>query len=160
MCVKSLQSCLSLQFYGQLPARLLCPWDSPGTNAGVDCQVLLQGIFPTGVKPVSLMSPALAGGFSTASATWEALKCIQGHSHGLSAAFAWWLLFSRAVSQGLKILPLSQTFHHDLRTSKGRRQRGENERTFFSFSLGGEYFLKPPTPSLNLLPYSWVTPDH
>ena len=29
------------------PARLLCPWDFPGKNAGVDCHFLLQRIFPT-----------------------------------------------------------------------------------------------------------------
>ena len=29
------------------PARLLCPWDSPGKNIGVDCHSLLQGIFMT-----------------------------------------------------------------------------------------------------------------
>ena len=28
-------------------ARLLCPWDFPGKNIGVDCHFLLQGIFPT-----------------------------------------------------------------------------------------------------------------
>ena len=28
-------------------ARLLCPWDSPGKNTGVNCHFLLQGIFPT-----------------------------------------------------------------------------------------------------------------
>ena len=28
-------------------ARLLCPWASPGKNAGVGCHFLLQGIFPT-----------------------------------------------------------------------------------------------------------------
>ena len=27
------------------PARLLCPWDSPGKNTGVGCHFLLQGIF-------------------------------------------------------------------------------------------------------------------
>ena len=27
--------------------RLLCPWKSPGKNAGVRCHPLLQGIFPT-----------------------------------------------------------------------------------------------------------------
>ena len=27
--------------------RLLCPWDSPGTNTGEGCHFLLQGIFPT-----------------------------------------------------------------------------------------------------------------
>ena len=29
------------------PARLLCPWNFPGTNTGVDCHSLLQGTFPT-----------------------------------------------------------------------------------------------------------------
>ena len=29
------------------PARLLCPWDSPGKSTGVGCHSLLQGIFPT-----------------------------------------------------------------------------------------------------------------
>ena len=34
------------------PARLLCPWDSPGKNTGVGCHFLLQGIFPTqGLNP-------------------------------------------------------------------------------------------------------------
>ena len=37
----------SLQLHGAQPARLLCPWDSPGNNAGVGCHALLQGIFPT-----------------------------------------------------------------------------------------------------------------
>ena len=37
----------SLQPYGPYPARLLCPWDSPGKNAGVRCHALFQGIFPT-----------------------------------------------------------------------------------------------------------------
>ena len=29
------------------PARLLCPWDSPGQNTRVSCHALLQEIFPT-----------------------------------------------------------------------------------------------------------------
>ena len=45
--------------------------DSPGKNIGVGCHALLQGIFPIqGLNP-ALLSPALAGGFFTASATWE-----------------------------------------------------------------------------------------
>ena len=49
VCVraKSLQSCPALPPRGLQPARLLCPWDSPGKNTGVGCQALLQGIFPT-----------------------------------------------------------------------------------------------------------------
>ena len=45
---------------------------SPGKNPGVGCHFLLQGIFPTqGLNPCLLMSPELAGGFFTTSATWE-----------------------------------------------------------------------------------------
>ena len=36
----------SLQHHTLLPARFLCPWDSPGENTGVGCHFLLQGIFP------------------------------------------------------------------------------------------------------------------
>ena len=41
------QSCLTLQFHGLLPTRLLCPWNSPEKNTGVGCHALLQGIFLT-----------------------------------------------------------------------------------------------------------------
>jgi len=37
----------SLRPYGPWPARLLCPWDSPGKDAGVHCHFLLQGTFLT-----------------------------------------------------------------------------------------------------------------
>ena len=37
----------SLWPHGLLPARLLCQWDFPGKNTGIDCHFLLQGIFPT-----------------------------------------------------------------------------------------------------------------
>ena len=30
-----------------LPARLLCPWNTPGKNTGVGSHSLLQGIFPS-----------------------------------------------------------------------------------------------------------------
>jgi len=46
------------------------PWDSPGKNTGVGCSFLLQGNLPhPGVEPESFMSPALASGFFTTSAT-------------------------------------------------------------------------------------------
>ena len=35
----------SLRPHGLQPARLLCPWDSPGKNTGVGSHALLQGIF-------------------------------------------------------------------------------------------------------------------
>ena len=37
----------SLRPHGLWPARLLCPWDSPGKNTGKGCHALLQGIFLT-----------------------------------------------------------------------------------------------------------------
>ena len=41
------QLCPTLWKTIDCPARLLCPWDSPGKNTGVGCHALLQGIFPT-----------------------------------------------------------------------------------------------------------------
>ena len=50
-----LQPCPTLRPYGLQPARLLCPWDSPGKNTAVGCQALRQGIFPTqGLNPCLL----------------------------------------------------------------------------------------------------------
>ena len=41
--------------------RLLCPWDSPGKNTGVEAMLSSRGSFQPGVVSESLMSPALAG---------------------------------------------------------------------------------------------------
>ena len=41
------QLCPTWQPHGLKPARLLCPWDSPGKNTGVGCYFLLWGIFST-----------------------------------------------------------------------------------------------------------------
>ena len=49
------QSRLTPQPHGKQPARLLCPWNSPGKNTGVGSHSLLQGMFPG----IELMSPAL-----------------------------------------------------------------------------------------------------
>ena len=52
----------SLQPRGLRPARLLCPWGSPGENAGVACRALLRGSSqPQGPSQVS----GIAGGFFT-----------------------------------------------------------------------------------------------
>ena len=37
----------SLWPHGLQPTRLVCPWNFPGTDTGVDCHFLLQEIFPT-----------------------------------------------------------------------------------------------------------------
>ena len=54
----------SLRLYGLQPTRLLCPWNFLGKNSGSGCHFVLQGILPNpGIKPTSLASPGLAGGF-------------------------------------------------------------------------------------------------
>ena len=74
MCQASSVVSDSLRAHGLWPARLLCPWDSPGKSTGVGRHCLLQGTFPTqGLNPCLLhVSPAWAGGCSTTNATWEA----------------------------------------------------------------------------------------
>ena len=47
MCVSHSVVSDSLQPHGLWLAGLLCPWDSPAKNTGVDCHALLQGIFLT-----------------------------------------------------------------------------------------------------------------
>ena len=63
----------SLQPHECQPTRLPCTWDFPGKNTGMGCHFLLQGIFPIQGSNLSLLSPALAGRFSTTSATskWD-----------------------------------------------------------------------------------------
>ena len=43
-CVPEL--CPTLQPFGLQPARLFCPWESPGKNTGVGSHALLQGNLP------------------------------------------------------------------------------------------------------------------
>ena len=58
---------------GPQPTRLFCPWDSLGKNSGVGLPCLPPGALPDpGIEAQSLVSPALAGGFFTTSATREA----------------------------------------------------------------------------------------
>ena len=47
-CAWLLQSCHSVRPHGPQPARLLCPWDSPGKNTGEGCHALLQGMVRPG----------------------------------------------------------------------------------------------------------------
>ena len=53
------------KYYEQLPARLLCPWNSPGRNTGVGSHSLLQGIVPLRV--------------------WTWVSCIAGRSFTVCA---------------------------------------------------------------------------
>ena len=47
ICVSHSAMSNSLQPHRLQPTRLLCPWDSPGKNIGMNCHALLQRIFLT-----------------------------------------------------------------------------------------------------------------
>ena len=47
MCVSHSVVSDSLRPHGLQPARLLCPWNSPGKNTGLGSHSLLHGLFPT-----------------------------------------------------------------------------------------------------------------
>ena len=54
----------SLRPHGLYPARLLCPWNFPGKNAGLGYHFPFPGNLPDpGIESESPVSPALAGGF-------------------------------------------------------------------------------------------------
>ena len=75
MQAQSLELCLT--FYNPMDCSLpgsSVHGHSPGKNTGVGCHALLQGIFPPGIEPMSLMSPALAGKFFITCAIWDCAK--------------------------------------------------------------------------------------
>ena len=68
MKAKVLQSCPTLQPHGLEPARVFCPWHSPGKNTGVGSGSLLQRIFQSRDRT---QVSRIAGGFFTVWATME-----------------------------------------------------------------------------------------
>ena len=89
--------------------------DSPGKNTGVGCHALLQGIFST--HGSSLMSPALAGGFSTTSTTREACEIshtgIDLYPHRLivsTQAPLTWLILTHHSARNLCLTRLGSSF--------------------------------------------------
>ena len=69
MCVKSLQSCLFVTLWTD-PAKLLCPWDSPGKtppgdhpDAGIKTAVPAAPVFQANSLPLSHQgSPSYSAG--------------------------------------------------------------------------------------------------
>ena len=69
VCVNHSDVSDSLRPHGLQLTRLLCPWNSPGKNTGVDSHSLLQGNFPTQVSHI-------AGRWYTIWATRAAYVCV------------------------------------------------------------------------------------
>ena len=72
MGTESPQSCLTLCNPMDWGPPGSSAWDSPSKNTGVGCHALTQRIFLIQEFKPHLMSSALAGGFFTTRATWEA----------------------------------------------------------------------------------------
>ena len=75
MCAKSLQLCPTLcDPVDCSPPGSSVHGDSPDKNTGMGGHALFQGNLPDpGIKPASLASPALAGGFFSTRITWVTL---------------------------------------------------------------------------------------
>ena len=77
MCVLVTQSCPTLQPHGNPPGSSVHGILQARILEWVLCPP--SGDLPDpGIEPMSLMSPSLAGGFLTTSATWEAFICWEG----------------------------------------------------------------------------------
>ena len=72
VCVCSLDQLCTTLYEPLQTTRLLCPWNFPGKNTGAVTTASYRDLPDPGIKPMSPMSPALAGRFFTTSATWEA----------------------------------------------------------------------------------------
>ena len=77
LCAR-LQGPALLRPRGLWPARLLCPWDSPGKNPGMGCHFPCKGIFPTQGMNLSLSHlPASASRFLTTVPPGKPLDCFK-----------------------------------------------------------------------------------
>ena len=78
----------SFRPHGLQPARLLCPWDSPGQNTSMGCHALLQGAFQT--RDRTRFSCFFIAGRSLLPSYWETAHttvCIQGLVKEISLYF-------------------------------------------------------------------------
>ena len=98
------------------PTRLLCPWDSSGTNIGMGCHALLRGSSQRHGSSLSLSCPALAEEFYSSSTTWEAHgNCQLITNHNCSLLFFFFFNFILFLNlKHCSLLNFNQFHHHCL----------------------------------------------
>ena len=116
----------SLWPHGLKSTKLLCPWNFPGKNTGVDCHFLLQWIFliqgsnlcllhwqvclllvePPGKPMCVCMSCAVAGRFFTTSATWETFLYLEDFINFCPALDVLWVAECLFVRDSLVYPPV------------------------------------------------------
>ena len=87
LCSQSLQSS-SLRCYRLYLSRLLCPWQSPGKDAGVGCHALLQGIFRTQGLNLSPLCLLHCRRFFSHCAAWD--QCKSNLQWGITSHWSEW----------------------------------------------------------------------
>ena len=80
------------------------PQDSPGKNTGVGCYVLFRGIFLTHESNLCL-SPALAGGFFTTSATWVSRLSKTSYSSTIKQQISQFFIWAKDMSTPKENMP-------------------------------------------------------
>ena len=84
--------CPTLWHFGLKPTRLLCPWNFPGKNTGLDCHSLLQGNFLIqGSNPHPVLPALQVDSFTTESSGKPHLiyNVVQSPSHVWFFATTW-----------------------------------------------------------------------
>ena len=136
--VKVVQLCLTPRPHGLQLDRFLCPWNSPGKNAGVGSHSLLQGIFPTqGLNPHSLHCRQILYRLRH-----------QGRTHLIELKYTretvgWWKSVSGA---GLKANEMRSS-GLGLEWVAGPSSKGSSpprDRNLISFSSGGFFSTESP----------------
>ena len=83
-------SLLTLRLHRRQPTRLLCPWESPGKNAGVGCHFLLQCMKVKSEREVAQSSPTLHNPMDCSTpglpVHHQLPKLAQTHVHGIGDA--------------------------------------------------------------------------
>ena len=91
-----------LQPHGLKSTKLLCPWDSPSKNTGVGCHFFLQrNLTDPGIEPTSLVFPALAGRFFTASAAWGSLTDQSSNASSVASAVYSYVSYLASLSPSI-----------------------------------------------------------
>ena len=144
----SVFTCLSLQFWRQefiktyiyqnlcsvvsnclwlhelKPAKLLCPWNSPGKNTGAGCHFLLQGIFL--IQGSNLHLPSLLH--------WQAHSLPLSHLENSLSKLTKLCILKIWVLQHTNYISINQTFKKSMKNKCINKQRLEHNRTKYKGS--------------------------
>ena len=137
---------------------VLCPWNSPDKNTGVDCHALLQGIFPIQWSNTLLLSllHSQAGSLPLAP-TWEALVkwTPQFKSDQIRSVTQSCLTLCNPMNRSMPGLPV----HHQLPEFTQTHVHRVSDAIQPSHPLSSPSPLAPNSPQHQSL-FQWVNSSH